>query len=159
MQLNVSYDGLSYSVDLDQFKKDVVSFGKSKEADVVIAKEYLSDVHGCFFKIGGIWYIKDLSVNDEEGNGIVRDDGSKVTEEAIQLTNSYLIFKSPNVPSKVILSFGDGVLYEVDNSISVGPQSPGPNLISNNRNRLLIVLVIIDAFILILIILLILFSG
>lgn len=59
------------TVNLDSFGKDVVSFGRHPESDIVLKSGTVSRVHGCFYLENGIWHIKDL----DSTNGITYNNG------------------------------------------------------------------------------------
>ena len=48
-------------MNLDNFNKDVISFGRTDECDIQISEEYVSRLHGCFFKDSGKWFFKDMN--------------------------------------------------------------------------------------------------
>lgn len=50
-----------YKVDLDRFGKEVVSFGRQSDNDIVIDALCASRLHGCFYKENGITYIEDIN--------------------------------------------------------------------------------------------------
>lgn len=59
------------TVNLESFGKDVVSFGRHPESDIVLKSGTVSRVHGCFYLENGIWHIKDL----DSTNGIIYNNG------------------------------------------------------------------------------------
>ncbi|MBR1506416.1 MAG: FHA domain-containing protein [Eubacterium sp.] len=62
MIISIEYsDNRIDRVDIDSFEKDVVSFGRNEDCDVVIDKPYVSRLQGCFYKENGIWNVKNLS--------------------------------------------------------------------------------------------------
>lgn len=73
MLIELLYDDQKKSIELESFNKDVVSFGRDKECDICIEKQYVSKVHGCFYKENDIWKIQDL----DSSNGIYIN-GNKV---------------------------------------------------------------------------------
>ncbi len=98
------------SYKLESFNKDVVSFGRSSECDIQIMKEYVSRVHGCFYRENGKWYIKDL----ESTNGLILKD-RKIDSAALFDEDVFRINKHD---SKV-----DSVRILVDASYDVRPAS------------------------------------
>ncbi len=50
----------SFIVNLDDFGKDVVSFGRHPESDIKLNAEFVSRVHGCFYLEYDVWHVKDL---------------------------------------------------------------------------------------------------
>lgn len=64
--IDIIIDNKHKQYDLNVFRKDVVSFGRSSECDIQIPKNYVSRVHGCFYKENGEWFIKDM----QSTNGI-----------------------------------------------------------------------------------------
>lgn len=47
-------------IDLNSFHKDTVSFGRNLDNDIVLKSDFVSRVHGCFYRDNGSWYIQDL---------------------------------------------------------------------------------------------------
>lgn len=50
----------SYEIDLDKFGKEVVSFGRQSDCDIVLNRPFVSRLHGCFYKENNTWYVQDL---------------------------------------------------------------------------------------------------
>lgn len=61
----------SRTIDLDSFGKDVVSFGRHPECDIVLYSSIVNDVHGCFYLENGKWHIKNLVEGFKSGIGIL----------------------------------------------------------------------------------------
>lgn len=51
----------SESYNLEQFQKEVVSFGRQPDNDIVLDLEFVSRIHGVFYMEEGIWYVQDLN--------------------------------------------------------------------------------------------------
>ena len=79
MKIVIFYDGGSRPYNLDSFRKDQVSFGRSSDCDIQIKKDYISRVHGYFRKLNGIWYIQD----NQSTNGIVYKIGRASCRERV----------------------------------------------------------------------------
>ena len=68
--IKILIDGQTRTINLEEYWKDVVSFGRSAECDIELSKPYVSRLHGCFYYDKGNWYYKDLnSVNGIYKNG------------------------------------------------------------------------------------------
>ena len=48
------------SYKLEDFGKDVISFGRSSENDIVLSSDKVSRNHGCFYMQNQAWFIQDL---------------------------------------------------------------------------------------------------
>ena len=74
MQITICYGNQNLgSYDLEQFHKEVVSFGRQPDNDIVLNYDFVSRVHGVFYKENGIWNVQDLNSN----NG-VQFEGRKI---------------------------------------------------------------------------------
>lgn len=71
---------------LEEYRKNVVSFGRSDECDIVIRNQLVSGCHGCFYKEKGAWYVQDM----QSRNGIHVDD-RKVTGEPLIPGKKYIL--------------------------------------------------------------------
>ncbi|MBP3622259.1 MAG: FHA domain-containing protein [Lachnospiraceae bacterium] len=91
-----------YRVNLESYGKDVVSFGRSKDNDIVINSESVSRVHGCFFKENGGWKITDL----DSTNGIYVE-GYKVNERIVNNTTEVVITDRKNKDKNVVITFAE----------------------------------------------------
>ena len=69
----------SESYNLEQFQKEVVSFGRQPDNDIVLDLEFVSRIHGVFYMEEGIWYVQDLN----SANGILVN-GNRVEQYAIE---------------------------------------------------------------------------
>ena len=69
----------SESYNLEQFQKEVVSFGRQPDNDIVLDLEFVSRIHGVFYMEDGIWYVQDLNST----NGILVN-GNRVEQYAIE---------------------------------------------------------------------------
>ena len=71
----------SESYNLEQFNKEVVSFGRQLDNDIVLDLEFVSRIHGVFFKEDGTWYVQDLdSTNGLLANGTYIDQPYAIKE-------------------------------------------------------------------------------
>lgn len=62
MQITIYYGNQNLgSYDLEQFHKEVVSFGRQPDNDIVLNYDFVSRVHGVFYKENCIWYVQDLN--------------------------------------------------------------------------------------------------
>ena len=76
-------------VDLDNFNKEVVSFGRTSECDICLNEEYISRLHGCFYKENGAWFFKDL--NSTYGiffNGVKVDSGALNSNDMLVISGN-----------------------------------------------------------------------
>lgn len=87
------YDGSKppYDLDLNKFNKDVVSFGRQTDSDIVFFSQRVSRVHGCFFLENGEWYVHDL----ESTNGIILN-GKPIKDSVLSLNDKLCLFQSSN---------------------------------------------------------------
>lgn len=61
MQISIKDGGRApYSVDLSSFNKDVISFGREHDNDIVLGSDFVSRIHGVFFIEDSNLYIEDL---------------------------------------------------------------------------------------------------
>jgi ABC-type multidrug transport system ATPase subunit/pSer/pThr/pTyr-binding forkhead associated (FHA) protein len=51
----------SYEVQLASVGKDVISFGRQSDCDIVLTSEYASRIHGCIYMQDGKCYIEDMN--------------------------------------------------------------------------------------------------
>ena len=59
MQITIYYGNQNLgSYDLEQFHKEVVSFGRQPDNDIVLNYDFVSRVHGVFYKENCIWYVQ-----------------------------------------------------------------------------------------------------
>lgn len=71
-------------VNLDSFNKDVVSFGRTHECDIQLGEEYISRLHGCFYKENGAWCFKDMdSTNGIYFQGVKTDSAPLRNDDEI----------------------------------------------------------------------------
>lgn len=76
----------SGSYDLGKYGKDVVSFGRSEECDIVIKNNMISRCHGAFYKENGKWYVQDM----DSRNGI-RENGQKINGVPLKTSGQYIV--------------------------------------------------------------------
>ena len=69
----------SESYNLEQFQKEVVSFGRQPDNDIVLDLEFVSRIHCVFYMEEGIWYVQDL--NSKYG---ILVNGNRVEQYAIE---------------------------------------------------------------------------
>ena len=65
-------------IKLNSIGKEVVSFGRNDDCDIVINSKYASRLHGCFYMENGYCYVRDL----DSKNGIICS-GRKVKERRL----------------------------------------------------------------------------
>ena len=71
----------SESYNLEQFNKEVVSFGRQPDNDIVLDWNFVSRIHGVFFMEDGTWYVQDLdSTNGLLVNGTYIDQQYAIKE-------------------------------------------------------------------------------
>ena len=84
MKIDIYYNDKYQVVDLDTFGKDVVSFGRGADCDIVINQNFVSRLHGCFYKENGNWFIQDMnSTNGIHKNYIQNGKESKKIQSSI----------------------------------------------------------------------------
>ena len=76
----------SGSYELGKYQKDVVSFGRSEECDIVIKNEMISRCHGAFYKENGKWCVQDM----ESRNGI-KVNGQKISGVPLKTVDQYIV--------------------------------------------------------------------
>jgi len=76
-------------VDLESFGKDVVSFGRQTDCDIVLNTDTVSRVHGAFYMENGVWLIEDL----KSRNGITLD-GGKVKRATAKAGREFILYDS-----------------------------------------------------------------
>ena len=66
---------------LEQFNKEVVSFGRQPDNDIILDLDFISRIHGVFFMEDGTWYVQDLgSTNGLLVNGVYIDQPYAIKE-------------------------------------------------------------------------------
>ena len=88
-------------IDLDSYGKEVISFGRNSECDIYISKEFVSRLHGCFYKENGKWNIKDL----ESTNGIYTS-GRRIDQSEIYPGQTFEIYKKADDKNRVRFLIG-----------------------------------------------------
>ncbi len=76
-------------IDLSSFGKDVVSFGRQSDCDIVLNTDTISRVHGAFYYDKGVWIIEDL----QSKNGI-SVDGGKVKRATAKVGREFILYDS-----------------------------------------------------------------
>ena len=92
--------GGTREVNLDSMGKDVVSFGRTHECDIQLREEYVSRLHGCFYKENGAWYFKDM----ESTNGIYFH-GVKTDSAPLRNDDEIVIHKKDSLTEAVKMVF------------------------------------------------------
>lgn len=87
-------------INLDGFNKDVVSFGRSSECDIQLNVEYVSRLHGCFYKENGNWFFKDM--NSTHG---IFFRGAKTDSSILSNNDELLLLKGSNSNDVVRIVF------------------------------------------------------
>ncbi|MBQ9199548.1 MAG: FHA domain-containing protein [Lachnospiraceae bacterium] len=100
-------------IKLEGLGKEVVSFGRAEDCDIVINSKYASRLHGCFYMENGFCYVRDL----DSKNGIICS-GKKIKERRLS-DGSYIRITDENHDDGVLLIFS--ILSEpyVWNSVSL----------------------------------------
>ena len=82
MQIVIKYaDKKIDSYILEQFNKEVVSFGRQPDNDIILDLDFISRIHGVFFMEDGTWYVQDLdSTNGLLVNGTYIDQPYAIKE-------------------------------------------------------------------------------
>ncbi|MBR1506417.1 MAG: trypsin-like peptidase domain-containing protein [Eubacterium sp.] len=82
--VRAEYDGRTASYCLEKYNKDVISFGRSEECDIIIHNARTSRCHGCFYKEKDRWFVQDLDsrngilVNNEGVKSRILSDGDSI---------------------------------------------------------------------------------
>ena len=113
-----------YKVKLSNVNKDVVTFGRQQDCDIVLTSEYASRIHGCFYMENGQCYIEDM--NSTNGLNVL---GKQVKSSALSDGDYIRIVSSKKEPENGVL-FVFSVLEHAEtwaslslsgkNSISIG---------------------------------------
>lgn len=104
----------SYEIDLDKFGKEVVSFGRQSDNDIVLSELCASRVHGCFYKENGVTYVEDMNST----NGL-RFRGNKIKRTPLKSGDAIEISKAGS---------GSGIIFTcISESKAYAPQpTPRP---------------------------------
>lgn len=104
-----------YEIKLSSFHKEVISFGRQKNCDIVLDSEYVSRVHGCIYMDGNRLVVEDM----DSTNGIVCA-GKKVRKKNIHDGDYVRIVTSKNIADEgVLLVFSRKANDEVMSSIAL----------------------------------------
>jgi len=98
--ISITKNGYDKTYDLECFAKDVVSFGRSPECDIVIEKTYVSRVHGCFFKEKGKWFIQDL----ESVNGIIFEGKKIQGKRVMDFMAEFVLMQQSEPKDQIVIS-------------------------------------------------------
>lgn len=91
-------DRAPYEIKLSDFNKDVISFGRQKNCDIVLNSEYVSRVHGCIYMEGNRLIVEDMNST----NGIVCA-GKRVRKKNLHNGDYVRIITSRNVADEGVL--------------------------------------------------------
>lgn len=100
----------AFTVELESFGKDVVSFGRHPESDIVLTSSIVSRVHGCFYLDNGVWHIKDLNST----NGI-KYNNDKIQDILISVGDAARITSAMGHGDMVEFRFRQGTPQKVYN--------------------------------------------
>ncbi|MGN0436255.1 MAG: FHA domain-containing protein [Wujia sp.] len=64
-----------FEIHLSELNKEIITFGRQQDCDIVLTSEFVSRIHGCFFMMDNKLFVKDL----ESTNGLVCH-GKKIDE-------------------------------------------------------------------------------
>lgn len=104
-----------YEIKLSSFHKEVISFGRQKNCDIVLNSEYVSRVHGCIYMDGNRLVVEDM----DSTNGIVCA-GKKVRKKSLHDGDYVRIVTSKNIADEgVLLVFSRKANDEVMSSIAL----------------------------------------
>ncbi|MBE5954079.1 MAG: FHA domain-containing protein [Lachnospiraceae bacterium] len=106
MIVRINEKGNSRQVDLNSFNKDVISFGRQPDCDIVLKSDTISRVHGAFYFDQGVWIIEDL----KSRNGLTLD-GKKVKRATAKVGREFILYNSKDKGkvSLSILQSSDGI--------------------------------------------------
>lgn len=80
MQIAIYYGDRNLgSYDLEQFHKEVISFGRQPDNDIVLDYDFISRVHGVFYQDNGSWCVEDL----DSTNGVYMN-GCKIKRQQLR---------------------------------------------------------------------------
>lgn len=113
-----------YEICLGEVKKEVVTFGRQSDCDIVLDSEYASRVHGCFYMLNNRLHVKDF----DSTNGLVCV-GKKVNDQPMK-DGMYvrIVGKNKNSEAGVLIVFSykehtekwSSVDFSKGNTISIG---------------------------------------
>lgn len=94
MYIIVKYENQNVGkYDIGSFQKEIVSFGRQPDNDIILDYNFVSRVHGVFYFENGLWYIEDL----DSSNGLQVND-SKVSKQQLQDGDVVAISGNDNEP-------------------------------------------------------------
>ncbi|MBO5609976.1 MAG: FHA domain-containing protein [Eubacterium sp.] len=96
MIIKISGKGISSEYKLDDFNKEVVSFGSNPDCDILIRKKHISDCQGCFYKQNGRWFIKNM----DDSNSF-RLNKERCDEKIILEGDIFIIKKKKNADEEI----------------------------------------------------------
>ncbi len=104
MYIIVTENNNTNQFNLESFGKDVVSFGRNTDNDIIINSPSVSRVHGCIYKENGGWKISDL----DSTNGLY-DGQFKIKEKVISQSTKIMIKDTMNPSGDVTFTFKDNI--------------------------------------------------
>lgn len=100
-------NGGQMTYNIEAFQKEVVSFGRQTDNDIVLNYEFVSRVHGAIYQEGQSYYVEDL----DSTNGIYVN-GNRVKRARIQNGDRVVIARSQNDRNYVQLSVVEEVMVQ-----------------------------------------------
>lgn len=103
----VDPNGNQRKYNIEAFQKEVVSFGRQPDNDIVFNYDFVSRVHGVIYREGMQYYIEDMNST----NGIYVN-GSRTKRAKLNMGDSIVLARSLNDGSRIQMSVGDKVVAQ-----------------------------------------------
>ena len=103
----VDPNGNQRKYNIEAFQKEVVSFGRQPDNDIVFNYDFVSRVHGVIYREGMQYYIEDMNST----NGIYVN-GSRTKRAKLNMGDSIVLARSFQDGSRIEISVGDKVVAQ-----------------------------------------------
>ncbi len=103
----VDPNGNQRKYNIEAFQKEVVSFGRQPDNDIVFNYDFVSRVHGVIYRDGTQYYIEDMNST----NGIYVN-GSRTKRAKLNMGDNIVLARSLNDGSRIQMSVGDNVVMQ-----------------------------------------------
>lgn len=103
----VDPNGNQREYNIEAFQKEVVSFGRQPDNDIVFNYDFVSRVHGVIYREGMQYYIEDMNST----NGIYVN-GSRTKRAKLNMGDSIVLARSFQDGSRIEISVGDKVVAQ-----------------------------------------------
>lgn len=103
----VDPNGNQRKYNIEALQKEVVSFGRQPDNDIVFNYDFVSRVHGVIYREGTQYYIEDMNST----NGIYVN-GSRTKRAKLNIGDSIVLARSLNDGSRIQMSVGDNIVAQ-----------------------------------------------